>query len=356
MHTRPLPTQDRRGFTRLDAAAMIVVLFLLALFAFPVISRNAFAAVGVTCVGNLSRLNLAWQLYSADNAGEVMNNFGAAEMFGTISAKTYLNWTHNMMDWSTNPSNTNLTLMATSKLYPYLENTTTPTPFKCPADRFVSGAQSQARWPMGGRIRSYSMNGYMGADSINTNDAAYRGQNLFGPNYRQFILTSSISSPASTTVFLDEHPDSINDGYFINVPSTPSAAQWFDYPGSHHNGAGGVSFADGHVEMHLWVDSRTKPPVRYSPPSGGPSPNNLDHRWLTERMTVPHQTLSVSTSAGAAKIVWTPTTSTYLLQSTPNLDPPDWSNVTETTAKAPGQVNVTTTLAAEERYFRLVQP
>jgi hypothetical protein len=350
MHPRPTTRQRRHAFTRLDAAAIIAVLSLLALIAFPAITRNAFAATGITCVGNLGKMNLAWQLYSADNGGEIMNNLGS--LSGTIADKTYLNWNHNLMDWTTNPSNTNRTLMATSKLYPYLENTTTPTPFKCPADRFISAQQSQAGWTAG-RLRSYSMNGFMGAFATDTNDISYRGQNFLGANFRQFIMTSAIVRPEHTITFLDEHPDSINDGYFINVPN---ATQWYDLPGSHHNGAGGFSFADGRVEMHSWFSAATKQPVRYSFPALGPiTSQRVDHAWLTERMTVLHQTLSVTTTASEAKIVWSPTTSPYILQSTPNLTNPDWTNVSETPARAPGQLNITTPASTDQRYFRLTR-
>jgi prepilin-type processing-associated H-X9-DG protein len=44
------------------------------------------------------------------------------------------------------------------------------------------------------------------------------------------------------------------------------------------NGAGGVSFADGHSETHKWLDPRTKPPVKYSNALAlnARSPNNPD--------------------------------------------------------------------------------
>ena len=31
-----------------------------------------------------------------------------------------------------------------------------------------------------------------------------------------------------------------------------------DYPGNYHDGAAGISFADGHTEMHRWVDAFAK--------------------------------------------------------------------------------------------------
>ena len=41
-------------------------------------------------------------------------------------------------------------------------------------------------------------------------------------------------------------------------------ARWIDFPGNYHNGAGNLSFADGHSEIHRWLDARTKPPIRYT--------------------------------------------------------------------------------------------
>ena len=54
---------------------------------------------------------------------------------------------------------------------------------------------------------------------------------------------------------IDEHPDSINDGYFIN---NPSGTAWQDIPASYHNGACGFSFADGHSEIKKWKSATSK--------------------------------------------------------------------------------------------------
>jgi len=62
-------------------------------------------------------------------------------------------------------------------------------------------------------------------------------------------------------VTLDEHPDSINDGWYAN---DLDANYWLDVPASHHNGAGGFSFADGHSEIHKWLSAKTVRPVRFS--------------------------------------------------------------------------------------------
>jgi prepilin-type processing-associated H-X9-DG protein len=97
-------------------------------------------------------------------------------------------------------------------------------------------------------------------------------------------------------VFLDEREDSINDGYFVvdmagfpqdNVSALQGARQKIvDYPASYHNGAGGLAFADGHSEIHKWLDGRTKPAMsKTDRPLDISSPNNRDVTWMQERST-----------------------------------------------------------------------
>ena len=94
-------------------------------------------------------------------------------------------------------------------------------------------------------------------------------------------------------VLIDEHPDGINYGDFAVVYRDASElpkTRIVDMPASTHNGAGGLSFADGHAEVHKWLDARTKPPVLYSD-SGWMTwtvncPGNWDLVWLSERTTI----------------------------------------------------------------------
>lgn len=60
--------------------------------------------------------------------------------------------------------------------------------------------------------------------------------------------------PAMTIVFLDERCDSINDSEWCSNmsgwPDQPGAWIMIDFPGSYHREAGGLSFVDGHSEIH----------------------------------------------------------------------------------------------------------
>jgi prepilin-type processing-associated H-X9-DG protein len=102
--------------------------------------------------------------------------------------------------------------------------------------------------------------------------------------------------PSSTFVFLDEREDSINDGFFVvdmdGYPGTPS--QLVDSPASYHGGSGGLSFADGHSELHKWKSRFVlQPPLvgqirpYPTPISGSPDPQVMaeDVKWLQEHAT-----------------------------------------------------------------------
>jgi prepilin-type processing-associated H-X9-DG protein len=107
------------------------------------------------------------------------------------------------------------------------------------------------------------------------------------PYYRQYFRLAQIPDPAGLFVFIDEHPDSINDGYFLNRVST---YEWTDLPASFHNQGANLVFADGHAETHRWVNASTLRPAR---PDGAQlpfaveEPEDQDWDWLMQRTTTP---------------------------------------------------------------------
>lgn len=112
--------------------------------------------------------------------------------------------------------------------------------------------------------------------------------------YKIFLKSSDfgVPGPSQLYVLLDEHPDSINAGGFANMMvESPAAARVIDFPASYHNGAAGITFADGHAEIKKWIDGRTKPPVRYNGQLAlnVASPNNRDMIWLSDRTSVTRQ-------------------------------------------------------------------
>ena len=109
------------------------------------------------------------------------------------------------------------------------------------------------------------------------------GRSWYGDGaFRQFLKTSDVPIPVMTWVTVDEHPDSINEGFFV-VPI--SASNWGDLPASLHDGACSFSFADGHVEVHKWLSGTSKYPVKFSFFSIRPfdAAGRRDFQWYKDR-------------------------------------------------------------------------
>ena len=64
------------------------------------------------------------------------------------------------------------------------------------------------------------------------------------------------------------------------------STEWVDLPASYHNGAATFAFADGHAEVHRWVDPSTRPPSKPDSanlPFAFPGSAIVDFAWITER-------------------------------------------------------------------------
>ena len=105
-------------------------------------------------------------------------------------------------------------------------------------------------------------------------------------NPNKILKLNEIINPTPTMnfVFLDEHPDSINDGYFKTDSAVNRASKWTDLPGSMHGGACGFSFADGHAEIHKWLEGDTKKRIERIDFPGMDSAGSRDIAWLQQHV------------------------------------------------------------------------
>ncbi len=185
-----------------------------------------------------------------------------------------------LLDWTTNPSNTNLSEIANAALGPYVNRDAAL--YHCPADRALSSAQLAENWP--NRARSYSMNAAVG----NAGSISSGGYNTNNPGYVQFFKSTSIPRPANIFVFIEENADTIYDGYFVNRIDY-AYKEWQRLPASYHNAAAALSFADGHAEFHQWLNHTTMQQIIPSPiplPIELARGAEMDFDWLASHMTV----------------------------------------------------------------------
>ena len=239
------------GFTLLELLVVIALIAILAAMLLPVLNHARARATGYQSVNNTRQLVFAWMLYADDHNGRLAYNLGGAGGGKNPAMKTNVNWVNNNLTWELDSDNTNTASLTEASLGPYANRVTQI--YRCPNDKVLSDEQRKAGWTH--RVRSYSMNAMIG----DAGDLSEKGFNENNPHYVQFFRITDIPRPADIFVFVEEHPDSINDGYFLN---RYYVNHWNDLPASDHNGAAPFAFADGHAQLHRWVEGSTQQPLK----------------------------------------------------------------------------------------------
>jgi prepilin-type N-terminal cleavage/methylation domain-containing protein/prepilin-type processing-associated H-X9-DG protein len=246
-----------RGFTLIELLVVIAIIAILASMLLPALGKAKTKAQGTSCMNNLKQLQLAWFMYAGDNNERLVPNGTGAQ----------IGWVEGWLQTPQDATNVNLLKAPRGMLWNYNQSLGI---YRCPADKSMVKI-GPVQYP---RVRSISMNGNMNGSSWYTD--------LINGKYYTYRKQTDIVRPSPTQafVFLDEHPDAIDDGYFLVIVDQKNV--WGNMPANYHNGACGFSFADGHAEIKKWQDPDTLSKKIVAAPKGV-----HDVPWIQIRTSAP---------------------------------------------------------------------
>jgi len=214
----------RRGLTLIELLVVVGAISLLLALSLPALMRARNQAQGAVCAQNQKTLALAWLLYKDDNDDRLVG--------GHVGKRTY--------DWVQGPTGVGTAIdrqkegIRRGALYRFAGSKVEV--FRCPADqrKLIPGQLA---------YRSYSIAGGANGESW---------ANTFTPAQKY----SEIFQPATKYVFVEEaDPRGWNEGSWV---LNPLGQSWVDPLAVWHSRSRStLGYADGHSEIHRWVDRST---------------------------------------------------------------------------------------------------
>ena len=258
--------ENKPAFTLVELLLVLGVIGILTAVLLPALQNAKEHAKRIQCINNEKQLAATWFLYATDHTDKLVAN-GIPIRVPTANIK----WVQGQFVIPEDSTNSEWILNPQWALYAkYIHN---PGIYVCPGDPATVDYKGSS-YP---RVRSYAMNNFLGWEGIPSTDipmADWVTPQKFG----------DVPNPSGIFLIPDVNAKSICWPYFGTYMDRDD---FFNFPGAAHNRGGVISFCDGHVNRHRWLDPNTI--VGYSDNyhrHDDSFPGNPDLHWLQAHATV----------------------------------------------------------------------
>ena len=248
----------KTGFTLIELLVVISIIAVLMAILMPALRSARDQGRRVQCMSNVRSLAIAWFMYQDDNDNVLVNgNVPRSAQFKESNEAFWVEPPQGPLGSYTGDPNPTLEDelrgIERGALYPYVKDVDV---YRCPAD-------DRKRNPDRATFRSYSIAGGM------------NGEERYSYTGRAIKKYTEIRNPVDKYVFVEEaDPRKWNMGSWIVYPTGDS---WCDPLSIWHGNRSCLGWADGHAEMHRWLDERTIEMARIYAEEGGWSPTHPDN-------------------------------------------------------------------------------